>query len=394
MTRHTTFCFTLQPTVEQEEVLRRHVGAARFAFNQSLRIVKDALDARRSGADGRVPWSGFDLINAFNRWKISPDAGIDEHGNAGLAWRGEVLQQVFEEGAVDLGRALAAFSAGRTAGSHAVGFPKFKSRYDARQSCRTRNKGAGNRASIRIGAEGAPRSIRLPKLGVLAVRESTRNLRRMLAKGRAKILFATISKRIGGRWRVSVNVEPAALHPAERHTGEGAPEPIGIDRGLRTFAVLADAEGREIERIDAPRPLRRSMRKLRQLSRAESGKKKRSRNRFRARARLAKHHQRIANRRRHFVHGVSTRLAKTHGQLVLETLSTAGLMKTRMARSLADSAWAEFARVLTYKLAWRGGTVQLADRFYPSTRRCSACGEVGDAVPLPERTFRCSSCGH
>lgn len=69
-------------------------------------------------------------------------------------------------------------------------------------------------------------------------------------------------------------------------------------------------------------------------------------------------------------------------------------MRTRLSRSIADSAWALFATLLTYKVAWCGGTLTLADRFYPSTRRCSGCGHVGEALPLSKRTFRCSRCGH
>lgn len=394
MTRHTTFRFTLQPTAAQEQMLWRHAGASRFAFNQALRLVKNALDARKSDPTARVPWTGFDLINAFNAWKRSADAGVDEHGNVGLAWRGEVLQQVFEEGAVDLGRGLQAYSSRRRAGTKAAGFPRFKKRSDSWQSFRIRNKTSGGRPTVLIGAEGQQRSVSLPKIGVLTVRECTRKLRRMLRKGRAKILFATVSHEFGGRWRVSLNVEAADLHPARRHADGAAHAPIGLDRGLKTFAVLADVDGREIELIDAPRPLRNELRKLRKLSREHSRKKKGSNNRRRARARLSKLHQRIGNVRRAFVHRVSSRLAQTQGHLVLETLSTAGLMRTRLARSIADSAWASFARVLEYKLSWRGGTLTLADRYYPSTRRCSACGEVGDAVPLEERTFRCRSCGH
>ncbi|MEW2332017.1 helix-turn-helix domain-containing protein, partial [Micromonospora chersina] len=75
MARFTTFRFCLNPTAEQEFVLRRHAGAARFGYNQCLRMVKDALDGKRGGAVGKVPWSGFDLINAFNGWKRSGDAG-------------------------------------------------------------------------------------------------------------------------------------------------------------------------------------------------------------------------------------------------------------------------------------------------------------------------------
>jgi putative transposase len=93
-------------------------GAARFAFNQCLAMVKDALDAKSRDASVVVPWSGFDLINAFNRWKRSAAAGrvwtVDTAGTAtvhsmGLSWRTQVCQQVFEEAAVDCGRALAAF---------------------------------------------------------------------------------------------------------------------------------------------------------------------------------------------------------------------------------------------------------------------------------------------
>ena len=394
MSRHTTFCFTLRPTAEQEQALWRHAGASRFAFNQCLRFVVDGLEAKKAEPDRRVPWSGFDLINAINAWKRSEQAGVDEQGRVGLPWRGEVCQQVFEEAAVDLGRALDGFSKSRRGKRRGkrVRFPRFKKRSASRQSFRLRNKTSGQRAAIRMG-EGAARSVRLPKLGVVRVREDTRKLRRMLAGGRAKILFATVSHHEGGRWRVALNVEAAPLHPRRRHR-DVAEVAVGIDRGLSTFAVVADARGRELERLDSPRPLREALPKLRRASRAVSRKQKGSRNRRRARRRLSRLHQRIGNVRRDFVHRESSRLAKTHSYLVLEDLCTAGLMRTRMARSLADSAWALFAQKLTYKVAWHGGMLTLADRFYPSTRRCSACGDIGEALPLSKRTFRCRRCGH
>jgi putative transposase len=113
MSRHTTFRYCLDPTVEQHEVLARHAGAARFAFNQCLRLVKTAICVRRADPDVEVPWTGFDLINSFNGWKKAEAAGrvitVDADGVAdivvtGLRWRGEVCQQVFEEAAVDLGQ--------------------------------------------------------------------------------------------------------------------------------------------------------------------------------------------------------------------------------------------------------------------------------------------------
>jgi putative transposase len=109
MSRHTTFKFCLDPAVEQHEVLARHAGASRFAFNQCLRIVKTALTDHKTDPNIDVPWTGFDLINAFNAWKETEGAGrlftVDTAGVAesvvtGLVWRTEVCQQVFEEAAV------------------------------------------------------------------------------------------------------------------------------------------------------------------------------------------------------------------------------------------------------------------------------------------------------
>ena len=114
MARHTTFKFCLYPTVEQQKVLARHAGAARFGFNQCLRMVKTGLTQRRIDRAVKVPWTGFDLINTFNAWKkgeaagrvfvVDPD-GMSEIVVTSLTWRGQVYQQVFEEAAVDCGRA-------------------------------------------------------------------------------------------------------------------------------------------------------------------------------------------------------------------------------------------------------------------------------------------------
>ena len=330
--RHTTFSFTLEPTALQVEVLRRNVGAARFAFNQCLRIVQTALATKKRESSTKVPWSGFDLIKTFNAWKLTSEAGTDGEGRAGLPWRAEVCAQVFEEAAVDLGRALAAFTEGRRGERRGkpARFPRFKKKATARASFRLRNK----RADIRVGANAA-RWIRFPKLCEIAVRECTRDLRRMVRNGQAKILFATVSLRGDGRWRVSLNVEAADLHAARRHASDAPTSSVGIDRGLKTFAVVADNDGRECDRIEAPKPLLAGLPKLRKESKALSRKKLGSRNRERARARVSKRHARIAFVRRDFVHRESSRLAKNHGRLVIEDLCTIGLMKTKLARALS-----------------------------------------------------------
>lgn len=183
--RHTTFRFALAPTSEQARILARHCGASRFAFNQSLQLVTDALAANKIDMSVTVPWSGFDLINAFNRWKTSESAGrmfvVAPDGTTtrqvtGLSWRTEVSAQVFEEAAVDLGRALARYA--ETKGQ--VGFPRHRRKGRHRESFRLRNKrDPSGRDGIRVG-EAHPRSVTLPRIGTIRVHDDTRRLRRML----------------------------------------------------------------------------------------------------------------------------------------------------------------------------------------------------------------------
>ncbi len=409
MSRHTTFRFCLDPTVEQREVLARHAGAARFAFNQCLRIVKAALTQRRADSDTDVPWTGFDLINAFNGWKTTQDAGrvftvgndgVTEAVVTGLPWRAQVRQQVFEEAAVDLGKGLKAWSdsrSGKRQGKR-VGFPKFKKKTAATPSFRLRNKHPkGRPAAIRVGDNSQPRSITVPGIGQIAVHDDTRRLRRMIRTGRATICFATITYR-GGRWWVALNIEAADLHPAHQHPARDPADHsgwVGIDRGLSVFLVAATTDGTEVARItDAPKALARSLNRQRRLAKSLSRKKKGSHNRRDAAATLARHHHHVANIRRHFLHQVSGALVKTHDRLVIEDLNVSGMLANhRLARAISDAGWAEFARLLSYKQGWRGGELGVADRWYPSTRLCSSCGSVRSDLTLADRVFTCG-CGH
>ena len=307
MSRHTTFKFCLDPTVEQYEVLSRHAGAARFAFNQSLRIVKTALTQRGTDPNTDVPWTAFDLISAFNAWKKTKDAGqvftVDTTGEVdtvvtGLAWRSEVCQQVFEQAAVDLSRGLKSWAdwrSGKRKGKR-VEFPCFKKKTGATPSFRLRNKHArGRPEAIRVGENNRPRSITLPGIGQVAVCDDTRRLRCMRAKGPA---------------------------------------------------------------------------------------------------RLGRHHHHIVNIRRHFLHQVSNALVKTHDRLVIENLNVSGMLTNhRLARAISDAGWGEFARLLTYKQAWRGGELLAADRWYPSSRLCPICGSVRSEMTLADRVITCG-CGH
>jgi putative transposase len=419
--RHTTFRFALDPTMRQQQALVRHAGASRYAYNQCLRLLADSLSARETDPSVDVPWSGFDLIEKFNQWKRSEAAGrtfaVAGDGTitkrvTGLAWRHEVSAQVFEEAAVDLGRALAAFSDSRsgTRVGRTIGFPKPKRKGRCKDSFRLRNKTRKNgRCSIRIG-EDDPRSVTLPTIGTIRVYNDTRRLRRLLrpvrqfdsrtgeefVAPRAKILFATIARR-ADRWYVSLTVHAPDFHAQRRHqSSDGRSQGgfVGVDRGLTQFAVAATANGTEISRWPAPRPLVRQLKRVRGCSRSISRKQRGSSNRAKAVRRLSREHARIANLRSGFLHEVSGWLAKTHSRLAIEDLQVANLLANqRLSRAVGDAGWAEFARQLAYKAQWFNCDLVVCDRWFPSTKTCHACGTVRHQMSLGERTFHCDTCG-
>jgi putative transposase len=419
--RHTTFRFALDPTPIQERALSRHAGASRFAYNQSLRLVTGSLATKRIDPSVSVPWSGFDLINAYNTWKRSEAAGrvfvVAHDGSTtkqvtGLAWRHQVAQQVFEEAAVDLGRALAAYAQTKadTPKGRRVGFPRCKRKGRCRDSFRLRNRTrSGGGFSIRVG-DGHPRCVTLPTIGTVRVHDDTRRLRRLLRPvaqtdpytgqpliaPRARILFATVSRH-GARWYVSLNVQAPDFHTQRCHRRrppDSCPSFVGVDRGLAVFAVAATSDGTEVGRWQAPKPLVRRLGRLRRHSRARSRTRPGSRNRAKAARRLSREHARIANLRRSFLHEVSGHLAKTHGRLAIEDLAVANLVRNKhLARAISDAAWAEFGRQLRYKAAWLNGELVTGDRWFASTKTCSQCGTISQRMSLTARTFNCHRCG-
>lgn len=136
------------------------------------------------------------------------------------------------------------------------------------------------------------------------------------------------------------------------------------------------------------------MERQQRLAKSLSRKKKGSRNRRDAVAKLARHHRHVANVRRHFLHRVSNELVKTHDRLVIENLNVSGMLANhRLARAISDAGWGEFARLLDYKQDWHEGTLIMADRWYPSSKLCPQCGATNSGLSLADRVFTCS-CGH
>jgi putative transposase len=234
-------------------------------------------------------------------------------------------------------------------------------------------------------------------------------LRRMIGKSRARILFVTVS-RGANRWWISITVQAADLHPAARHapqpaetsppgtpdnTPDGGRGWVGVDRGLHALAVAGTSDGTEVLRITNQRALRRGLPRLRRLSKAVSRKKQGSSNRRKSVVRLGRQYAQIRDRRQHVLHQISNQLVKTHARLVLEDLNIIGMTTNRkLSRAISDAAWGELARQIGYKQTWHGGQVLLADRWFPSSKTCSACGTLRKDLTLAERTFGCRECGH
>jgi putative transposase len=197
----------------------------------------------------------------------------------------------------------------------------------------------------------------------------------------------------------------------------GRDDTVGVDLGVLTLATISTGEV-----VVGPRALRAGLRKLRRLSRHHSRCRRGSNNQRRAARSLARHHARVANLRRDHLHKLSTRLAKSHGRIVIEDLNVAGMSrsargsreapghrvrdthptgqarrgprgKSGLSRSLADASFGELRRLLTYKCAWYGSKLVVADRFFPSSKTCSRCGMVRSQLGLGDRVFTCPACG-
>jgi putative transposase len=241
---------------------------------------------------------------------------------------------------------------------------------------KTKKKGAG---SFRL--TGAihvfERSIQLPRLGLLRLKE-----RGYLPTTGVHILSATVSEK-AGRWFVSLQVEMERPDPV----WEAKPV-VGVDLGINRMAQASDGSY-----FENPRALKRNLTKLKRLHRMVSRRQKGSANRRKAVKQLSKAYSRVGNIRRNALHQATTLLARTKSAIVLEDLHVSGMMKNhRLAQAIADVGMYEFKRQLLYKAEWYGSQVLLADRFYPSTKRCSACGSIQE-MGLHERQYRCPVCG-
>ncbi|HEX4206484.1 MAG TPA: RNA-guided endonuclease TnpB family protein [Ktedonobacteraceae bacterium] len=164
---------------------------------------------------------------------------------------------------------------------------------------------------------------------------------------------------------------------------------VGVDLGLKSFLITSDGET-----INNPKYYARDEKKLARAQRKHARKKKGSKNRNKARIKVARWHARIADMRRDFQHKASTRLIRENQVICLETLNVKGMLKNhKLAKAISDVGWSEVVRQLEYKAEWYGRTVVKIDRWYPSSKACSACLHVLEELTLDVRSWACPNCG-
>jgi putative transposase len=374
------YLFALDPTPAQVQAFRSHCGGQRFAYNWAVERLNAARAQRGAeysyGLRGAelTPCSAYDLRRAWNQAK---------HERA--PWWGENSKEAYSSGIANAVTAFGNWDASTkgTRRGPKVRHPRFKGRR-ARLSCRF-TTGAFGLGSDR-------RHVVLPRIGEVRTCESTRKLARHVEAGAARIRSATLSHQ-RGRWHVSFSVEPPDPEPASREQDRV----VGVDLGIKSLAVLSTGET-----VPNPRHLDGELRRLRRLQRQAARRRgpdrrtrcKPSRRWRETRRRVAALHTRVANQRRDGLHKLSTRLVADHDVIVVEDLHVkAMLANKRLSRHIAGLGMGELRRQLTNKTADAGVRLVVADRWYPSSKTCSACGAVRAKLTLAEREFHCESCG-
>jgi putative transposase len=348
--------YRLDPWPRHRAALGKAFGCARVVFNDGLSVRQEAHRA------GRPYITDAELSARLTAAKRTPER----------EWLGEVSAVVLQQALADLNTAYRNFFASlkRERKSQRTGPPRFRSRKDRRQAIRfTAN------ARFTILPNGR---LRLPKIGDVAVRWS-----RPLPCEPSSV---TVIRDAAGRYFASFVVQTDPAADAQRFPDAG--REVGIDLGLAAFAVLSDGT-----KVSTPRFLRRAETKLRRLQRVHSRKRKGSRNQEKSRARLARAHATVANRRSDFCHQASTRIVRENQAVYVEDLCVAGLGRTRLAKSVHDAGWSGFVAMLEYKAARYGRSFARTGRFEPTSQVCSACGRKDGPKPLSVRTWTCAACG-
>jgi putative transposase len=340
------FRYRFHPTNEQAAELSRTFGCVRLVYNKALEERTRAW----YGEQRRV--SCAQSSAALTEWKKTED----------LAFLTEVSSVPLQQALRHLRTAFASFFAKRAK------YPRFKSKKKSRAPAEyTRSGFTWREGRLTLAKMSAPLDIRWS---------------RPLPEG-AEPTTVTVSRDSAGRWSVSLLCEDT-IAPAPATTAA-----VGIDAGITSLVTLSTGE-----KVTNPKHERRDRAKLAKAQRELSRKAKGSNNRARARRKVARLHARITDRRRDFLHQLTTRLVREDQTVVIEDLTVRDLVKNHsLARAISDASWTELRSMLAYKCAWYGRELVVIDRWFPSSKLCGACGAVRERLPLNVRTWTCERCG-
>ncbi|KAB1138971.1 IS200/IS605 family element transposase accessory protein TnpB [Streptomyces luteolifulvus] len=339
------FKYHFYPTDEQAAELSRTFGCVRLVYNKALEQRTRAW----YGEQRRISY--VQSSPALTQWKKTGE----------LAFLSEVSSVPLQQALRHLQTAFANFFAKRAK------YPRCKSRKKSRASAEyTRSAFTWRDGKLTLAKMTDPLDVRWS---------------RPLPEG-AEPTTATVSRDSAGRWFVSLLCQDTiAPAPATDVT-------VGLDAGITCLVTLSTGE-----KVANPKHERRDRARLARAQRDLSRKAKGSANREKARRRVARVHARIADRRRDFLHQLTTRLVRENQTVVIEDLTVRNLLKNgTLARAVSDASWTDLRMMLEYKCAWYGRTLVVIDRWFPSSKLCGACGTVAAKLPLNVREWTCD-CG-
>ena len=330
------------PNATQRALAARTLGAKRWLWNTAL----DLRSAAYKELGLRL--KGKDISRMLTQWKKTP-----EH-----EWLAAVPATALTQTLRDLDRAFTNFFAKRAQ------YPRIKKR----------RHGGKLRFQDVSAAKWRKGDLALPKFGRIRLAEA-------LPKS-AKPKTMTLTCDAAGRYFVSFSVEVKL--EALNSTGKT----IGVDLGLKHLATLSTGE-----KIAAPKKYVGRLRYLRRQQRALARKQTGSKRREKQRLKVAKAHAKVAQARNYEIHQLTTRLVRDYDVIAIEDLNVKGMSRGFLSRSMLDAAFGEFTRQLTYKAAWYGKQLVKVDRYFPSSKLCSACGHKLQELKLSVRSWRCPECG-